>query len=190
MSGTTDPSQHLFWLASRALGVVALVVISLSVGLGLSMSARLVRLPGAPARLKHIHEALSLTGLIAIAGHGLLLLGDRYLHPGLAGIALPFALAGQTVWTGVGIIAGWLAAIVGLSFYVRRLIGTQVWRWLHRWTLAVYLMSVAHAIGSGTDGRSAWLLALIGLTAAPALFAGVYRFLPRERRPLPAGANP
>ena len=41
--------------------------------------------------------------------------------PGLGGIALPFALGSQPAWTGVGIIAGWLAAIIGLSFYVRHL---------------------------------------------------------------------
>jgi sulfoxide reductase heme-binding subunit YedZ len=183
MSDPTDPGQHLFWLGSRALGVVAIVLVSLSVGLGLALAGRLWRRPGLPARLKHLHEALALAGLITIAGHGLLLLGDSYLRPGLAGIALPFALAGQPIWTGLGIIGGWLAAIVGLSFYVRRLIGVAVWRWLHRWTLAVYALSVAHALGSGTDARSWWLPALLGLTAAPVVFTASYRFLPGGGRP-------
>lgn len=176
-----SPGQHVFWLASRGLGVVALVLISLSVGLGLAMSGRLLRVPGAPAWLKHLHEALSLTGLMAIAGHGLLLMGDPYLEPGLAGIALPFAMATKPFWTGLGVIGGWLAAIVGLSFYVRRWIGTPLWRWLHRWTLVVYVLAIAHTLGSGTDARSAWLLLLIVTTASPAVFAGVYRFLPAER---------
>jgi sulfoxide reductase heme-binding subunit YedZ len=178
----TDPGQHLFWLASRGLGVVALVLVSLSVGLGLAMSGRMLRVPGAPAWLKHVHEALSLSGLIAIAGHGLLLLGDSYLRPGLAGIALPFATATHPFWTGLGVIAGWLAAIVGLSFYVRGWIGTPVWRWLHRWTLAVYALAVAHTLGSGTDARSAWMLGLVAATAAPIVFTGVYRLLPAPSR--------
>jgi hypothetical protein len=25
--------------------------------------------------------------------------------------------------------------------------------WLHRWTLAVYVLALAHVIGAGTDGR-------------------------------------
>jgi methionine sulfoxide reductase heme-binding subunit len=184
-SSYTDPSQHFFWLASRAVGVVALILISLSVGLGLALSGRITRGPGVPAKLKHLHEAITLTSMIAIAGHGLLLLGDSYLRPGLAGIALPFAMKNQPVWTGLGIIGGWLAAILGLSFYARKWITTRVWRWMHRWTLLVYALAIAHTLGSGTDARAPWLLAIIGVTAVPIVFAGTYRFLPREkaRRP-------
>ena len=185
MTSPHDPSQHVFWLASRAFGVVAIVLVSLSVGVGLALAGRFGRRPGLPARLKRMHESLALAGLIAIAIHGVLLLGDSYLRPGLAGIALPFALASQPVWTGLGIIGGWLAAIVGLSFYVRRWIGVAVWRWLHRWTLAVYALGIAHTLGSGTDARSAWLLGLLAATALPIVFVGTYRFLPRPvvRRP-------
>lgn len=173
-----DPGQHFFWLASRATGVVALVLVALSVGLGLALSGRITRRPGAPAYLKTLHEAAALTSLVAIAAHGLLLLGDDYLRPGLAGILLPFQMAEQPAWTGVGIIGGWLAVILGLSFYVRRWIGTQVWRWLHRWTLAVYVLAVAHTLGSGTDAGSVWLLAIVGVTVLPTVFAATYRFLP------------
>ncbi len=35
---TGDPSQQVFWLASRALGIVAIVLLALSVALGLAMS--------------------------------------------------------------------------------------------------------------------------------------------------------
>jgi sulfoxide reductase heme-binding subunit YedZ len=179
MTSPNDPSQHVFWLASRAFGVVAIVLVSLSVGVGLALAGRFGRRPGLPARLKRMHESLALAGLIAIAIHGLLLLGDSYLRPGIAGIALPFALANQPAWTGLGIIGGWLAAIVGLSFYVRRWIGIVVWRWLHRWTLAVYALGIAHTLGSGTDAHSAWLLGLLAATALPIVFVGTYRFLPR-----------
>jgi hypothetical protein len=130
MSGNalTDPTQHAFWLASRAVGIVAIVLVSAAVTLGLLFSGRFARRPGAAARLKTLHEAVTLTSLGAIAAHGLLLLGDGYLRPGLAGIALPFALDSQPVWTGVGIIGGWLAAILGLSYYARRWIGVAAWK--------------------------------------------------------------
>ena len=177
-----DPAQHIWWLASRSFGVVAVVLVSLSVGLGLALSGKLLRGRGVPARVKTMHEALALSGLVAIVLHGLLLLGDPYLRPGLTGIALPFALASQPVWTALGIIGGWLAAIVTLSFYVRRLIGVAVWRWLHRWTLLVYALGLVHTLGSGTDARSAWLLTTLGITAVPIVFAGVHRALPATAR--------
>ena len=186
-SAYTDPGQHIFWLASRAAGVVALIVVALSVMLGLAMAGRISKRPGVPARLKVYHEALALSGLMAIATHGLLLLGDSYLRPGLAGIAIPFVIVAKPLWTGLGIIGGWLAAILGLSFYARRWIGTRTWRWMHRWTLLVYLLAVAHTFGSGTDATSPWLAAIVGATAVPIVFLATYRFLPtRNRRTAPA----
>lgn len=185
MSGGIDPGQHLFWIASRSFGIVAIVLVSLSVGLGLALSGKLMRGPGVPARVKTLHEAFAVSGLIAIVLHGLLLLGDPYLRPGLAGILLPFALTSQPIWTAIGIIAGWLAAIVTLSFYVRRLIGVALWRRLHRLTLAVYVLGIAHTLGSGTDAGSVWLLGILGLTAAPIVVAGTHRALARGRRRQP-----
>jgi methionine sulfoxide reductase heme-binding subunit len=177
---TTDPTHHLFWLSSRAFGVVALVLVSLSVGVGLALAGRVSRRPGLPGRLKRLHESLALAGLIAIVLHGLLLLGDSYLKPGIAGIAVPFVLTSQPVWTALGIIGGWLTAVIVGSFYVRRWIGMKVWRWLHRWTLVVYLLGIVHTLGSGTDARSVWLLGVIVLTAAPVAILTTLRVLGRS----------
>jgi sulfoxide reductase heme-binding subunit YedZ len=177
---STDPTHHLFWLSSRAFGVVALVLVSLSVGVGLALAGRVSRRPGLPGRLKRLHESLALAGLIAIVLHGLLLLGDSYLKPGIAGIAVPFVLTSQPVWTALGIIGGWLTAVIVGSFYVRRWIGMKVWRWLHRWTLVVYLLGIVHTLGSGTDARSVWLLGVIVLTAAPVAILTTLRVLGRS----------
>ena len=185
MTGGIDPGQHLWWLASRSFGIVAMALVSLSVGLGLALSGRLLRGPGVPARVTTMHEALAVSGLIAIVLHGLLLLGDSYLRPGVVGIALPFALAHQRIWTGLGIVAGWLAAVVTLSFYVRRLIGVATWRKLHRLTFAVYALGILHTLGSGTDARAAWLLAILAITALPIAVAAAAR----RRRYCPRGAR-
>jgi sulfoxide reductase heme-binding subunit YedZ len=181
---STDPTHHLFWLSSRAFGVVALVLVSLSVGVGLALAGRVGRRPGLPAQLKRLHESLALAGLIAIAIHGLLLLGDSYLKPGIAGIAVPFALTSRPVWTALGIIGGWLTAVIVGSFYARRWIGVKVWRWLHRWTFAVYGLAIVHTLGSGTDAGSAWLLGLIVLTGAPIALVGTLRLRPLPTRPV------
>jgi methionine sulfoxide reductase heme-binding subunit len=194
----TDPGQHIFWIASRALGVVALILVSVSVGLGLVMATRSARGPGVMARVRQVHEATALVALLAIAGHGLALLGDSYLRPGLSGIAIPFVMAHRPAWTGLGIIGGWLAAILGLTFYVRRWIGPKLWRQLHRWTLAVYVLAVIHTLGAGTDARSFWLLVIVVATAAPIAVMSAVRLFPsdepsvgrpRRRIPLPSEAS-
>jgi sulfoxide reductase heme-binding subunit YedZ len=183
MSSYTDPSQHLFWIASRALGAVALVFVAVSVGLGLAMAARTVKGPGVMARVKQLHEATALTALLAIAAHAIVLLGDSYLRPGLAGIAIPFVMAHRPVWTGLGVIGGWLAALLGLSFYVRRRFGPRLWRQLHRWTLAVYVLAVIHTLGAGTDAGSAWLLVILVATLAPVVVLAAVRLLPSDGPP-------
>lgn len=182
-SDLTDPTAHAFWIASRSLGIVAMVLLSIAVGCGLALSGRMTSRPGAAARVKTLHEALTLTALGAIAGHGLALLGDSYLDPGLRGITVPFALASQPVWTGLGIIGGWLSAILGLSYYARRWIGVAAWRWLHRWTVLAYALCLAHTLGSGTDALSAWMVFLLSVTTVPAVAIGARRLIDARERP-------
>jgi len=186
VTNTIDPGQHIWWLASRSVGVVAMLLVSLSVAFGLAMSGRLVRGPGVTGRIKTMHEALALSGLAAILLHGLLLLPDPYLHPGIAGIAIPFELSARPVWMAAGIVGGWLATIVTLSFYVRPWIGTRAWRLLHRWTLGVWVLGLAHTLGTGTDAGSLWLWALLAASTAPVLVAGLHVVHRRGLRPLPA----
>ena len=188
-----DPSTQIFWLASRALGIVALVLLSVSVSLGLAMSGRLLRRPGLPAKLKRYHEAATLVTVGLIAAHGGVLLLDGWLRPSLAGVTLPFALGYRPFWTGLGVIGGWLSLILAASFYVRRWIGVKTWRWLHRWTLAVYALALVHVVGAGTDGRAPWMLALLAALVAPNVFALTYRMLaaaPRAPRRRPGSPGP
>lgn len=179
---TGQPSEQIFWLASRAFGIVAIVTLALSVGLGLAMSGRIVRRPGLPAKLRRYHEALTLVTLALVAAHGALLLADGYLRPGLAGITLPFQMSYRPLWTGLGIIGAWLAVILGLSFYVRRWIGAATWRRLHRWVIAVYVLALAHTIGAGTDGRSDTMLVLLAVLTTPIVFGFAYRMLAASGR--------
>jgi sulfoxide reductase heme-binding subunit YedZ len=79
------------------------------------------------------------------------LLGDPFLNPGVSGIAVPFAGAYKTLWVGIGILGGYLAALLGLTFYAKKRIGVARWKKLHRLTIVAYAMSLAHTVGAGTD---------------------------------------
>lgn len=103
---TGDPSQQVFWFASQALGIVAVLLLGISVALGLAMAGRMLR------------------------------------RPGLAATTLPFVLGSRPLFTGIGVVAGWLAVILGLSFYARKRIGVKTWRWMHRFTIVVYLLAL------------------------------------------------
>jgi len=180
----TDPAPYLFWITSRAAGTAALLLSSLGVCVGLLMGGRLLRRRG--AELRTAHEALSLATLAAVAAHGLSLLGDGYLHPSVADIAVPFASAYKTGWTATGIVAGWSLAALGLSFYARRWIGGRRWRKLHRFTVLAWALGLLHAVGEGTDSGQLWFLAMLAIAALPALVLLVVRVGGGAARPVAA----
>src|SRR4051812_38210742 len=130
-------ATHVFWITSRAAGVLALLLSSVSVGVGLTMGGRM--LPRAQRNLRVAHEALSLAALTALLVHAVSLLGDSYLSPSVADLTLPFASSFREPWMAIGIVAGWATLLLGASYYVRARIGVQRWRRLHRFTALAWL---------------------------------------------------
>ena len=187
---TTNAGPHLFWITSRAAGSAALVLASLAVCLGLLMSTRLLKRFGGPD-LRVAHEALSLATLVAIAVHGLALVGDQFLHPSLVDISVPFASGYKTWWTTLGIVSGWSLAVLGLSYYARARIGQDRWRTLHRFTALAWVMGLAHTLGEGTDAGQTWFLVMIGVVTIPALLLLVWRMsgLGQRRSAAPAQSS-
>jgi sulfoxide reductase heme-binding subunit YedZ len=163
---TTDPSRYLFWITSRAAGTAALVLASAAVGAGLLVSGKLVK-RGGPDR-RSIHEILALSAIAAIAVHALALLGDTYLRPSLLDVTVPFVFSYKTLATSIGIVAGWGLIFLGLSYYLRRRIGQNRWKSIHRFTSLMWVLGLVHAFTEGSDAGQPWFIALIGITAAPA----------------------
>ncbi|WP_028062330.1 ferric reductase-like transmembrane domain-containing protein [Solirubrobacter soli] len=168
-------SEHAFWITSRAAGIIALLVSSLAVAVGLSRRGKDWRI---------VHESLSLATMVALAVHALSLLGDSYLRPSLADLTIPFVSGYERLWMSVGIVAGWAFVILGLSYYVRARIGIQRWRVLHRFTALAWVLGIAHALMMGTDAGTAWFLLAAGLFVVPAGALLVRRFTPTT--PVPA----
>jgi sulfoxide reductase heme-binding subunit YedZ len=177
----TATGAHIFWILSRAAGVSALVLSSLAVGVGVSIGSRLVKRPSAELRVAH--EALTLATLVAIAVHGLSLLGDAFLHPTVADIAIPFVSGYKSAWTSAGIVAFWLMLVLGLSYYARARIGVRRWRSLHRLTAVAWILALAHTLGEGTDAGQLWFLAMTAVVALPAVALLAMRWLERAATP-------
>ena len=173
----SEPLYYLPWLVSRAAGIIAVVLISLSVLIGLAMATKMLRRPSMKRAAARLHEHIALVALAAIGLHGVTLLGDQWLTPGWRGITVPFALSYRPQFTGLGIIAGYLAVLLGPSFYVRRRLGARRWRKLHRATVVVWLLSVIHTLGAGSDGSKPWLRAVVLVPSVPIIYLLVLRIL-------------
>jgi sulfoxide reductase heme-binding subunit YedZ len=183
----TAPANYVWWLAGRSAGMVAMGLITCSVILGLAMASRVV-----PARRRgdavRLHQHLALIALGAIAAHGMLLAADPWLKAGVKGIVVPFVIGYRPFWTGLGIVGAYLAAILGLSFYLRRRIGARLWRRMHRFTIVAYVLSLAHALGSGTDTSIPVVRYAMLASALPVLFLFALR-LQQDGRGRPAASR-
>lgn len=177
-------APHIFWITSRAAGTIAMLLASASVFAGLLVSTRR-RTPNR-TDLRALHEALSLSTLAMVAVHGTALLGDAFMHPGIAGIAVPFAGSYRPLWTGAGIVAGYGLAFLGLSYYARDRLGAARWRRLHRLTAIFWVLAFAHSLGAGSDAAEPWFLVLNLALAVPAVLLLVLRWLGRAAE-APAG---
>ena len=177
---TPQPTDHLWWLVSRSAGIVALILISTSVLIGLAMASKLFRRPGIPAVLNALHEQLAVAGLIAIGVHGVALLGDPFIRPRLAGISVPFAIDYRSAFVAAGIVGGYLAAVLGLSYYARRRFGSKRWRNAHRFIVIAWMLSVVHVLGAGTDAAIPAVRWAVLAPILPAVVLGLARFLPRR----------
>lgn len=190
-AGATEVlASHGWWLASRASGLVALILVTVSVAIGLAMAGKVMRRPGLSRKLLAVHEQTALAGLVAIAVHGITLLGDPWLNPGVAGVAVPFTMSFRPLFTGFGILGGYLAALLGLSYYVRRRVGPKLWRKAHRATVVVYLLGLVHAIGAGTDAGAAWFRWWVIATTPVIGGLFVYRVLSERARKQARAAAP
>ena len=168
--------EHLFWIVSRAAGIVALLTASASVGLGLLMGGRLVK--GRGVDLRAVHEALSLATLIAIVVHAVALLGDSFLNASVLDITLPFVSGYKEPWMSIGIVSGWCLVALGVSYYFRTRIGVARWKRLHRWTALAWLAGIVHSLGEGTDAGTTWFLVCTAVAVVPALVLLIVRHLP------------
>lgn len=185
-ASTASVGPHIFWVTSRAAGTAAVVLSSASVGAGLLISGRGSPRKGLGGDAKALHEALSLATIVAIAIHGVFLLGDHFLHPTILDISVPFTGGYRPFWTGIGVAAGWALAALGLSYYARDRVGQSRWRALHRFTAVFWVLGIAHSLGSGTDAGQPWFLLVLAVSAIPALIL----LLGKLTRPSPASAQP
>jgi len=161
-------SNPVDWYAARAGGIVAYVLLSAVVVVGLSLSSKrnVKRWPRFAVEDVHRFGGL-LTGTF-IAIHVAAIAIDAYLPFSLVSIVVPFVSTYRPLWVGVGIVATELLLAIAVTNRMRGQIPHRTWRRVHYLTFAVWVGATVHAVGSGTDRRTPWLL-LIEIVAVGAV---------------------
>lgn len=191
LAGSLAGSEpRAFWYLSRASGLVSFGLLWLAMALGLAITNKLARAwPGGPTAFD-LHQHVSVLGLGFGLFHGLILLGDKYTSYTLAQVLVPFAGASyRPVWVGLGQVAFYLLALVGLSSYARRQIGPRLWRLIHSLSFVVFLLALAHGLAAGTDSGAPVVSALYWASGGSLLSLTVYRVVTARAKPArPAAA--
>ncbi|HUL26835.1 MAG TPA: ferric reductase-like transmembrane domain-containing protein [Streptosporangiaceae bacterium] len=176
---TTITSSTALWYASRATGVVSLLLLSLVVMLGIVVN-RQGRLPGLPSfAVTGLHRNLSLLSVLFIAVHVATAIIDPYVSIGLAAVVIPFTSAYEPFWLGLGAVALDLIAALVVTSLLRARISRRYWRGIHWLAYAAWPVALAHGFGASPDLRSGGLRVLAVSCALVVGAAGLWRLASR-----------
>jgi hypothetical protein len=158
-------SSPVDWYAARAAGVVAYVLLTIVVSLGLTMSSRrrLERWPRFAIEELHRFGGILVGTFIAI--HIVTIAIDSYLRFSLAAILVPFAASYRPLWVALGIVAAELLLALAVTNRLRERMPYARWRAFHYANFAVWTAATVHGLASGTDRSSVWLMALTAVCA-------------------------
>ncbi len=179
--------------ASAAAGVIAMVLLTAVVVLGILVDRR-VRLPGLPRFVGlSLHRYTSLLALAFLALHIVTALVGPYARVGMLGALVPLVSGYSRGWIAAGVIASDLVVALVVTSLLRRYLGYRGWRSVHWCAYACWPVALAHSLGTGTGMRSGRLLDLAVACAALAVGAAGWRGVSALRRhgqpapPAPSG---
>ncbi|MGO9341727.1 MAG: ferric reductase-like transmembrane domain-containing protein [Acidimicrobiales bacterium] len=169
-------SSQMLWYTTRATGLVAMLLLTATVVLGL-LTARRVSARGWPRFVQQdLHKRISILAVSFLGIHILTSVVDTYVHIGWLAVVVPFASPYQRFFVGLGAISLDLLLAVFVSSLVRSHIGARTWRALHWLAYLSWPVGIAHAIGSGTDIRLGWVDGLVGACCFAVVATAAWRF--------------
>jgi methionine sulfoxide reductase heme-binding subunit len=165
-------SSTVLWYASRATGVVALLLMTAVVLLGLVVT-RQGRLPGLPRfAVTGLHRNLSLVAVVFIGLHVLTAVADGYVHIPLTAAVIPLASSYEPLWIGLGAVSLDITVAVIVTSLLRRHLSRRVWRAVHLLAYLSWPVAWLHSITASHDMLHGWML-VIGIGSALLVAAGV-----------------
>ncbi len=185
MIAATGNAKEL-WYLTRGTGVVALLLLTASIVLGVSttLGLRLRRWPR--FAVAGMHKNLTLLAIVFVVVHVVTTIADGYAPIRWIDAIVPFVSAYRPVWLGLGAVAFDLLIAIVVTSLLRVRIGVRVWRSVHWLAYLSWPVALVHALGTGSDPRTGWLatvgiatLVVVVLAVATRLSLGTGRRRPR-----------
>jgi predicted ferric reductase len=169
------------WYATRATGLVTLLLLTVSVLLGILTAGRFSTQRWPRFLSQGLHRNVSLLVLVFLALHVGTTVVDTYTSIPLTAAFIPFASSYKTAWLSLGAVAlDMLLALVATSL-LRTRIGHRAWRQVHWLAYACWPVAVTHGLGIGTDRSATWVFVLTMGCAVSVLAVATWRLVAAAR---------
>jgi sulfoxide reductase heme-binding subunit YedZ len=174
-ASTVITSTTPLWYATRATGVVALVLLTMSVVLGIMINVRFATERWPRFVTIGIHRNLSLLVITFLGLHIATAILDSYAPVGWLSLAIPFASSYRPLWLGLGTVAWDILVALVITSLMRTRIGQRTWRAVHWTAYACWPLSVVHGLGTGTDAKAPAILGTMVVCVAAVVVAAAWR---------------
>jgi DMSO/TMAO reductase YedYZ heme-binding membrane subunit len=153
-------SAKELWYLTRGSGVVALVLLTAAVALGVVVSLRTTTTRWPRFAINSLHRNMTLLAIAFVGLHVVTTVADGYAPIGLKDAIVPFASPYRPIWLGLGAVAFDLLLALVITSYLRARVGARIWRGVHWLAYAAWPVALLHSFGTGSDPRSTWLVVL------------------------------
>lgn len=144
-------NEKIWWYLSRSSGIVALVLLVLSVVWGVLLATRALRPYDRPAWLLDLHKWLGGTALVMTGLHLLGLYLDGYIDYGFAELLIPGASEFRPLAVAIGVLSFYVMIAVQATSYLRRRLSKRAWHRIHLLSYGLVWTASIHAGMAGTD---------------------------------------
>lgn len=166
---TAGPSA--LWYLTRATGAVTLLLLTASVVLGVANVGRLQSRRWPRFVIDGVHRNVSLLAIAVLIVHIATSVLDPFAGIHLIDAVVPFVGSYRPFWLGLGAFASDLLLAIAITSLVRRRLGYGTWRAIHWLAYLCWPVAVMHTVGTGSDVKQVWLLALTGTCVVAVIVA-------------------
>ena len=160
------------WYLSRGTGLVALLLLTGSVALGIVESVGWASSRWPRFVTAALHKNLSLLAAAFLGVHILTAGVDGFATIRWLDVVVPFGSAYRPFWLGLGAVAVDLMLALVVTSLLRRQLGHRAWRAVHWAAYACWPVALLHGLGTGSDTRLGWVV-LVNLGCLATVTAAV-----------------
>ncbi len=182
-------NSQILWYLSRGTGIVTLALLSLTLVLGVTSRRQGGWLAMPRFVVAGLHRNLALLVCAFVSVHIATAIIDPYAGIHVVSAFVPFTSSYRPLWVGLGAVALDVVLAVVITSVIRVRLGVGAWRTVHWLVYPLWPVTVAHALGAGSDVRTGILTVVAALATALVAIAAAARLYGVFAPPAPVTAE-